>query len=57
MRPEHLAGALVELHKMAETSPGADRIFHHPPEAFERIKVMSAVSRQEMEAQLAMGVG
>ena len=57
MRHEPLAGALVELRKIAATSPGADRLFHHPPEACERVEVRSAVSRQAREAQLAMVVG
>src|SRR6266480_7912453 len=37
MRHEHPAGALVELMKIAKTSPSADRILHHPPEAFDVI--------------------
>ena len=56
MRPEHLAGALIELRKLAKTSPGADCILHHPPEAFDGVEVMSAVGWQAMEAQRAVVV-
>jgi hypothetical protein len=45
MRHEHPAGALVELVKIAKTSPSADRILHHPPEAFNGIEVMATVGR------------
>ena len=56
MRPEHLAGALRELRKLAQTSPGADGILHYPPEAFDGVEVMSAVGWQEMEAKRAVVV-
>src|SRR6266404_1577645 len=35
MGHEYPACALVELLEIATTSPGADSIFHHPPEAFD----------------------
>ena len=43
MRHEHPAGALVELVKIAKTSPSANRILHHPPEAFDRVQVMATM--------------
>ena len=44
MSHEHVAGALVELQEVAKTSSCANRILHHPPEAFNRVEVMAAVS-------------
>ena len=43
MRHEHLASSPVELLESAETAPRANRGLHHPPEAFDRVKVMAAV--------------
>jgi hypothetical protein len=44
MRPEHLPCALVELMQIGQTPSGADRILHHPPEAFNRVEVMATMS-------------
>jgi hypothetical protein len=35
--------------EVAETAPHSHRILHHPPEAFNRVEVMAAVGREEME--------
>jgi hypothetical protein len=43
MRHEHLAGALVELRQIGKTASGPDSIFHHPPEAFDRVEVVPAM--------------
>jgi hypothetical protein len=56
MRHEHVAGTLVERREIAPTSSRANGVLHHPPEAFDRVEVMSAVGWQEMEAQLLMRV-
>jgi DNA-binding NtrC family response regulator/class 3 adenylate cyclase len=52
MRHKHLAGTLVERREIAQTSSRTNGVLHHPPEAFDRVEVMSAVGWQEMEAQL-----
>ena len=44
MRHKYLAGALVELLKIAKTSPGADGILHDPPEAFDGVEMVATVS-------------
>ena len=54
MRHKHLAGTLVERREIAQTSSRANGVLHHPPEAFDRVEVMSAVGWQEMEAKLLM---
>ena len=54
MRHKHLAGALVELRKIAKTASGADGVLHHPPEAFDGIEVVPTMGRQKMEAKLVM---
>jgi hypothetical protein len=56
MRPEYLACALVELMEIGKTSSGADRVLHDPPETFDGIEVVPTMSREEMEAQLAVVV-
>ena len=37
---EHPACALVELLEVANTSPGADGVLPHPPEAFDGVEVV-----------------
>src|SRR4030095_8684587 len=54
MRHEHLAGSPVELLERAETAPCPNGGLHHPPEAFDRVKVMAAVGGQEMKLQLSI---
>ena len=54
MRHKHLAGALVELRKIAKTASGADGVLHHPPEAFDGIEVVATMGGQKMEAKLVM---
>ena len=56
MGHEYVSCALVELMQSRKTPSSADRVLHHPPEAFDRIQVMATMSRQEMEAQLALRV-
>jgi hypothetical protein len=46
MRHEHLARSLVEQMQVAQTPSGSDGIFHGTPEAFDRIKMMTAMGRQ-----------
>jgi hypothetical protein len=45
MRPEHLAGALVERREIAKTSSRANGVLHHTPEAFDRIEMMATMGR------------
>ena len=40
MGHEHLAGALVELMQIAKTPSCANRVLHHPPEAFDGVEVV-----------------
>ena len=54
MRHKHLAGTLGERREIAQTSSRANGVLHHPPEAFDRVEVMSAVGWQEMEAKFLM---
>jgi hypothetical protein len=54
MRHKHVAGTLVERREIAQTSSRANGVLHHPPEAFDRVEVMSAGGWQEMEAQLLL---
>ena len=42
---EHLAGALVELRKIAKTASGADGVLHHSPKAFDGVEVVAAMGR------------
>ena len=56
MRHQHLAGALVELRKIAKTASGADGVLHHPPEAFDGMEVVPTMGGQKMEAKLVMRV-
>ena len=42
---KHLAGALVEPMEMGTTASGANRVLQHPPEAFERMKMVATMGR------------
>jgi hypothetical protein len=53
---EHAARAVVELMEIGKTPSGADPVLQHAPEAFNRVEVVTAVGRQEMEAKLAVVV-
>ena len=54
MGHEHLAGSLVELRQILKTAPGSYDLFHPPPEAFNGIEMVSAVSREEMQLELPL---
>jgi hypothetical protein len=54
LRQKHLAGTLVERRQIVHTSSRAHGVFQHPPEACDRVAVMSAVGWQDMAAQLLM---
>jgi hypothetical protein len=56
MRHEHAARALVELMQIRKTPSGADPVLHHPPEPFDGIEMVAAMSRQEMQPKLSMVV-
>ena len=56
MGHEHLACAVVELMQIRETPSGADRAFHHPPEAFDGVEVVPTMGGQKMEAKLLVVV-
>ena len=45
MRHKHLTCTLVELMQIGKTPSGADRILHHPPEAFNGVEVMATMGR------------
>ena len=42
---KHLAGALVEPMEIGKTASGANSVLHHPPEAFERMKMVATMGR------------
>jgi hypothetical protein len=54
---EYSTRALVELMQIGKTPSGADPVFQHAPEAFNRIEVVTAVGRQEMPPKLLVPVG
>ena len=54
LRQKHLAGTLVERRQIVHTSSRAHGVLQHPPEACDRVAVMSAVGWQDMAAQLLM---
>src|SRR6266568_7915558 len=56
MRHEHAARALVELMQIGKTPSGADPVLHHPPEPFDGIEMVAAMSRQEMQPKLLVPV-
>jgi carbon storage regulator len=45
MGHEHVARALIELMQSRKTSSGTDHVFHHAPEAFDRIEVVPTMGR------------
>jgi hypothetical protein len=52
MLREHATRALIELMQIGKTPSGADPVLHHPPEAFNRIAMVSTMRRQEMQPKL-----
>jgi hypothetical protein len=56
MSHEDSTRALVELMQIGKTPSGADPVFQHAPEAFDRIEVVTTVGRQEMQPKLGMPV-
>jgi hypothetical protein len=57
MLGEHSTRALIELMQIGKTPSSADPVLHHAPEAFNRIEVVSAMRRQEMQPKLLVPVG
>jgi hypothetical protein len=49
---EYATRALVKLRQIGKTPSGADPVLQHAPEAFNRIKVVPTVGRQEMQPKL-----
>ena len=45
MGHEHLACAVREPMQIRDTPSGADRVFHHPPEAFDGVEVVPTMGR------------
>jgi hypothetical protein len=56
MRPEHAARALVKLMEIGKTSSSTDPVFHHAPEAFDGIQVVSAPGWEYIQAKLLVPV-
>src|SRR5262249_45042871 len=56
MRHEHAARALVKLMEIGKASSGTDPVFHHAPEAFNRIEVVTAPGWQDIQAKLLVPV-
>jgi hypothetical protein len=54
---EHSTRALIELMQIGKTPSGTDPVFHHAPEAFNRIEVVATMRRQEMQPKLLVPVG
>jgi hypothetical protein len=42
---KHLACAPVEQMEIGQTSSGPDLVLHHPPEAFDRVQVVTTMGR------------
>jgi len=57
MSHEYTARALVELTQIGKTPSGTDPVFHHAPEAFNRIEVVAAPRWQAMQPKLRVPVG
>src|SRR5215813_13810129 len=53
---EYATCALIELMQIGKTPSSADPVLHHAPEAFHRIEMVSAMSRQEMQPKLLVPV-
>ena len=45
MGHEYVSCALVELMQSRKTPSSADRVLHHPPEAFDRVQVVAIMGR------------
>ncbi len=56
MSHEYLARALVQLMQIGKTPSRANAVFHHAPEAFDGVEVVTTMGWEEMEAQRAVGV-
>ena len=56
MSHEYAARALGELMQVGKTPAGTDPVFHHAPEAFNRIEGVAAPGRQERQAKLLVPV-
>src|SRR5262249_43240108 len=54
---EYSTCALIELMQIGKTPSSADPVLHHAPEAFNRIEMVSAMRRQEMQPKLLVPVG
>ena len=54
---EYSTRALIELMQIGKTPSGTDPVFHHTPEAFNRIEVGATMRRQEMQPKLLVPVG
>ena len=57
MGHEHAARSLVEVRQIGKASSGPDPVFHHAPEAFNRIEVVATMRWQEMQPKLLVPVG
>ena len=57
MRHEHAARSLVEVMQIGKAAAGPDPVFHHAPEAFDGIEVVTTPSRQEMQPKPRLPVG
>lgn len=53
---EHATCALIELMQIGKTPSSTNPVLHHAPEAFNRIEVVSAMRRQEMQPKLLVPV-
>jgi hypothetical protein len=53
---EYSTRALIELMQIGKTPSGTDPVFHHAPEAFNRIEVVATMRRQEMQPKLLVPV-
>ena len=42
--------------EIGKTASGANSVLHHPPEAFERMKMVATMGREEVEAEFAVVV-
>ena len=56
MSHEYLARALVQLMQIGKTPSRSNAVFHHAPEAFDGVEVVTTMGWEEMEAQRAVGV-
>src|SRR5262249_864083 len=53
---EYATCALIELMQIGKTPSSADPVLHHAPEAFNRIELVSAMRRQEIQPKLLVPV-